>query len=87
MIIFYQGLFGDSISEEYQIYANMVFEKINPWGKVIQEDYITYTKDKQINAINNTLGLRIKFIREGYCKKCEEIKINKKINKIMKKYG
>ena len=34
MIIFYQGLFGDSISEEYQIYANMVFEKINPWGKV-----------------------------------------------------
>ena len=29
MIIFYQGLFGDSISEEYQIYANMVFEKIN----------------------------------------------------------
>ena len=40
--------------------------------------------NEQIGIVNNTLGLRIKFIKEWYCKKCEEIKINKKINKIIK---
>ena len=64
MIIFFQGLFGDSINEEYQVYANMVFEKINPWGHVIQEEYVKYINNEQIVGVNNTLRLRIKFIRE-----------------------
>ena len=46
-----------------------------------------YWTNKYRRSVNNTLGLRIKFIREWCCKKCEEIKINKKINKIMKKSG
>ena len=38
-------------------------KKINPWGHVIYEEYLKYMNTEQISAVNNTLGLRVKFIR------------------------
>ncbi|XP_028785240.1 uncharacterized protein LOC114741155 [Neltuma alba] len=63
--IFHKGFFGTALENEYQIYSDMIFRKIQePWGSVVLNDY--YAKFPNENIINHTIGKKASYIREWF---------------------
>jgi len=67
--IFYNGEFGSVAQEEYDRYSRFVFHKIQePFGSLMYKEYY----DQNPSQIEDTLGHKIKFIRQwlrDYCTK------------------